>query len=157
MLDLVLGSLDIESLANVYQTNSALQDLVMRYLEIHDYALPGANNALIHAAERGKKHVVQFTLLAGADVHAEDDQALRLASLAGHADVLRVLLNAGADVHALNDEALRLASRHGHADVVQMCTLAMSIHWDRFSARPFRSFSCLTRQAQTCTLTTTKR
>ena len=38
----------------------------------------------------------------------------------GHADVVKTLLMAGADVHAENDEALRWASMNGHADVVKI-------------------------------------
>ena len=130
---LVLASLDVESLANVYQTNSALRSLVERYLEIHkqrrvvkesstahDYGLPGADKALVKAAREGKVYVVQFTLLAGADVHARDDQALIVASLAGHVDIVRVLLSAGAIVHADDDQPLRDASQKRYTEIVRL-------------------------------------
>jgi ankyrin repeat protein len=68
----------------------------------------------------GRKEVVQLLLNAGADVHAEDDLAIRLASVRGHTEVVQLLLNAGADVHARNDEAIRLASKWGRTEVVQL-------------------------------------
>ena len=131
MLNLVLASLDFESLASLYFTNTTLRSLVERYLEIHDYALPGANEALLNSARQGKAYIVEFTLLAGANVHAEKDRALRVASDNGHVDVVRLLLNGvqrppfgavlqeGADVHAENDMAILLASRYGNKDTVQ--------------------------------------
>jgi hypothetical protein len=120
MLDLVLASLDFESLANVHQTNSALRRLVERYLEIHkqrqatdcseataaartrrspstaqEHKVPGADEALLNAAAQGKTRVVQFTLFrAGADVHTRDEEALRAASEFGHVDTVRILLHA---------------------------------------------------------------
>ena len=116
MLDLVLASLDFESLANLHQTSSTLRRLVKRYLEIHkqrqvaersegstahNYMLPGADEALLEAAEQAKVHVVQFTLLAGADVHANNDEALRGASQNGHEDVVQILLLSAADPQVL--------------------------------------------------------
>ena len=62
---------------------------------------------------------VQRLLALGADVHADDDYALRQASAQGHLAVVEALLGAGADVHAENDEALRKASEYGRLDVVQ--------------------------------------
>jgi len=66
---------------------------------------------LITAIELAIKH--------GADVHADNEEALRLASRYGHLDVVKVLVQHGADVHASNDGALRLASEYGHIDVVK--------------------------------------
>ena len=83
-----------------------------------------ANNdrALWLASEQGYAEVVRVLLAAGADVHARNDEALRNASMAGHAGVVQVLLAAGANAN--NDEALRLASMGGHAEVVQMLLAA---------------------------------
>ena len=44
--------------------------------------------------------VVQVLLAAGANVHAQNYMALRVASNKGHVDVVQILLAAGADVHA---------------------------------------------------------
>jgi len=85
-----------------------------------------ANNdrALWLASEQGYAEVVRVLLAAGADVHARNDEALRNASMVGHAGVVQVLLAAGANVHADNDNALRWASTEGHVEVVQMLLAA---------------------------------
>lgn len=56
----------------------------------------------------------------GTDVHARDDQALRVACMDGNAQVARELVLRGADVHALSDEALRYASIEGNEEVVRL-------------------------------------
>ena len=52
--------------------------------------------------------------------HANNDQALLLASDSGHLEVVRLLLENGADIHANNDEALQWASENGHLEVVRL-------------------------------------
>lgn len=76
--------------------------------------------ALIYAAENGHKDVVELLLRAGADVHARDDCALRWAAGNGHKDVVELLLKAGAIVHAGGNAAIRWASKNGHKDVVKL-------------------------------------
>ena len=73
-----------------------------------------------HAAHHGLLCMVHY-LLRRVDgiVHANDDRALRTASLYGHAALVEVLLAHGANVHALNDAALRDASANGHDPVVE--------------------------------------
>ena len=67
-----------------------------------------ANNerALRFAANNGQTKTVQFFLQAGADVHADDDEALREAAENGHVETVQVLLQAGANVHAVNSRLL---------------------------------------------------
>ena len=67
---------------------------------------------------------VNVLLAAGANVHAQNDMALRVASKKGHVDVVQILLAAGADVHAQNDTALLWASEWDHVDVVQVLLAA---------------------------------
>ena len=59
-------------------------------------------------------------LKAGADVHAQDDYALRWAAELGHTRVVGLLLKAGADVHALGDYALCWAAQLGHTQTVEL-------------------------------------
>ena len=75
--------------------------------------------ALRLAAENGHFPVVEFLISNGADVHAENDYALRWAAANGHFPVVEFLLAKGADVHARNDCALRWASENGHFPVVE--------------------------------------
>ena len=70
-------------------------------------------------------------LVVGANVHADDDTALRAASQNGGADVVEVLLKAGADVHAKDDAMLRAgnvmcASWGCCWTLVRTCTLRMA-------------------------------
>lgn len=64
--------------------------------------------------------MVEILLNAGADVHANCDEALWLASKNGHTEVVRVLLEAGADVHAEDGYALQMASEWGHAEIIDL-------------------------------------
>jgi len=71
-------------------------------------------------ARHGMAWLVKDAIVAGADVHAYDDLALRWASGNGHIEVVKVLLDAGADVHARDDYALRWASGNGHVEIVKL-------------------------------------
>jgi len=56
----------------------------------------------------------------GADIHADNDYALRVASENGHVSVVQFLVEVGhADVHADDDGALNVASLYGHLAIVQ--------------------------------------
>src|SRR3989344_2772907 len=63
--------------------------------------------------------VVQYLLDQGADIHAENDCALRWSAYNGHLPVVQYLLEHGADIHAKNDLALRWSAENGHLPVVQ--------------------------------------
>ena len=70
------------------------------------------------------EEAIRLAIQAGADVHFNDDQALRWTSFYGHLPVVEVLVKAGADVHANHDEALRHASSNGHLPVVEVLVKA---------------------------------
>jgi len=78
------------------------------------------DNALIVCSKYGKTDFVKYLLDAGADVHAQDDYALRWASYRGHIKVVKLLLDAGANVHTRNNGALQGASYNGHTDIVKL-------------------------------------
>ena len=77
------------------------------------------NDSLIKASRDGNLEGVIVCLEAGADIHAEDDEALRWASENGHLDVVRCLLEAGANVHAENDKALYRAIQRNHFEIAE--------------------------------------
>ena len=56
---------------------------------------------------------------AGANVHAEDDYALRMAANHGYPQTVRALLEAGANVHAEDDHALRRGAYWGQTETVR--------------------------------------
>jgi len=80
----------------------------------------GDDDALRLASSNGYLEVVKVLLEAGANVHAKDDQALRKASKNGYLEVVKVFIEAGANVHAQDDYALRLASFYGHLELVKV-------------------------------------
>ena len=63
-------------------------------------------------------HAAEYLIKAGADIHAQDNYALRFASYHGNLDVVKYLIRAGADIHAWNDSALSLAASQDHPAVV---------------------------------------
>lgn len=82
--------------------------------------LPNDPNILIKSVQKGDIWLIKQLLEAGADVHAQNDYALRLASEYGHTEVLELLLEAGANVHADNDQALRVAAYGGHTEIIRL-------------------------------------
>jgi len=58
---------------------------------------------------------VSLLLDRGANIHAEDDEAIRNASRAGHPRMVSLLLNRGADPRAVDDHALRTAAEVGRS------------------------------------------
>ena len=76
------------------------------------------DHALRMASLNGHLDVIKFLVSKGANINAYDDDALRLASLNGHLDIVKFLVSKGADIHAWNDNALRLASQNGHTQIV---------------------------------------
>ena len=63
--------------------------------------------------------VIKDLVKEGADIHANDNEALRWAAENGHLDVVKYLVSMGADIHALDDGTLRWAAINGHKDVVK--------------------------------------
>ena len=74
---------------------------------------------LLQSSIKGELNLVKESVKRGANIHTEDENALRWASLNGHLDVVKYLVENGANIHANNDEALHWASEDGHLDVVK--------------------------------------
>ena len=85
------------------------------------------DSRLIEAAYHGNTETVKVLLASGANVHAEDDLALRCAAYDGYTEMVKVLLASGANVHAKDDEALCWAAMNGHTEMVRTL-LAGSAH-----------------------------
>ena len=77
------------------------------------------DHALRWASANGRLEVVKYLVENKADIHVGDDWALRLASEFGHLEVVKYLVKEGADIVADNDYALRWASRNGHLEEVK--------------------------------------
>ena len=70
---------------------------------------------------------VEELLEYGADVHANDDEALREACLNHYFEVARLLLKYGADVHVYDNEPLRIACQFQDLEVNPDFPLNMSL------------------------------
>jgi len=91
--------------------------------------------ALIRSARFGDIAGVKAALASGANIHANDDLALRRAVYHGHDEMVSRLLAAGANVHANNDAALRWAAYQGHAKIVNRLLAAdANVHADHDDA-----------------------
>jgi len=58
------------------------------------------------AARNGHRELVKYLLEQGADLHAENDEALQLAAVNGHLEVVKYLLEQGADSNLINEQML---------------------------------------------------
>ena len=73
----------------------------------------------------GKRHelsnidVFKYLIKNGADIHTDNDYALRWSVVHGHLDIVKYLLENGANIHADNDYALRWSARNGHLDLIK--------------------------------------
>jgi len=54
-----------------------------------------------------------------ADIHADNDKALRAAAYMGNLELVKCLINHGADIHACNGYTLMLAADRGHYKIVE--------------------------------------
>jgi hypothetical protein len=100
--------------------DSDMEDVSLRAIFLKSVRILSKDERLLRAAERGCEHKVVALLNAGANIHTQDDNALRLAALYGRVNTVKALIDADADVHARNDYALRFAAASGHAEIVQM-------------------------------------
>lgn len=64
------------------------------------------NSNLITATDDGDLQRVKDLVELGANIHADDDAALRIASRNGYLPIVQYLVGRGADVNAENNEAL---------------------------------------------------
>ncbi|KXS17984.1 ankyrin [Gonapodya prolifera JEL478] len=70
-------------------------------------------------SSKGHYSVVNLLLNYGADIHAEDDLALRNACSRQHVEIAELLLDRGANLHAREDEVFWNACRSGSVEVVK--------------------------------------
>ena len=54
----------------------------------------------------GYLYIVKFLVRNGADIHADDDYALKCSALDNHFKIAKFLVKNGANIHAQNDYAL---------------------------------------------------
>ena len=64
-------------------------------------------------------NTIKYLLKNGADIHADDDYALRSCVKKGYLKVVKYLIEQGADIHTRNDSSLRFASEYGRLETVK--------------------------------------
>ena len=72
------------------------------------------------AASHGHLEIVNRLIDLGANIHASNELALRLAVSNGKLYVVKYLIESGADIHWKNDIILRSAIRIGYIDIVKI-------------------------------------
>ena len=75
--------------------------------------------AIRWASSNGQLEVVKYLAENGANIHAQDDYAICWASENGQLEVVKYLAENGANIHAQDDLAIRLASNNGQLEVVK--------------------------------------
>lgn len=98
---------------------------------------PTRNVAFQCAAYRGHLSIVKYLVAKGANVHSDDDHALRWAASYGHEAVVRYLVENGANVHAKDDDAVCTAAYFGHDSVVK-CLIEHGANIHVFKDCPLR-------------------
>ena len=58
--------------------------------------------------------IVKLLIQNDANIHANNDYSLRLASQQGHLGIVKFLIQNGANIHSINDYAIRYASNYGN-------------------------------------------
>jgi ankyrin repeat protein len=99
------------------------------------------DNNLIQAVKECNLIKVKHLIEQGADIHADNDWALRLSAANGHLEVVKYLVEHGADIHSYKYQALRYSAGNGHLEVIKyLIEQGANIHADndyalRFSAK----------------------
>ena len=92
IIKFIFGKLSIEHKARTFINKKLTKELtesekdIITNIRNKDY-----DNALINSAKNGNIKIVKSILDSGANIHARDDYALRLASKNGHLDVVKYL------------------------------------------------------------------
>lgn len=76
--------------------------------------------ALTRAILFGHTEIVKYLIENGAEIHSENDYAIRWAAKNGELELVKFLIEKGANIHAENDYALLWAVEGGHFDIVQL-------------------------------------
>ena len=76
------------------------------------------DEALVEATYFGRLEVVKILCAAGVDVNAWEGQALRTAVLCGYLAIIKELRAAGADLSVIGSKLLRTTKKNGYLEVV---------------------------------------
>jgi ankyrin repeat protein len=77
------------------------------------------SSELVVAVHSGNMGEVTRVLEEGADVHVDDDQALKIVCSFGRLEIVKLLLENGADIKADDYDGLKMAKLFGQTEVVE--------------------------------------
>jgi ankyrin repeat protein len=82
---------------------------------------------LFEAVRKGNLEEVKRLLSEGADVHYENNFAIKSSCYFGHLEVVKLLVEHGANFHDDNDKAVKLANDNGHKEIVNYLNKQMML------------------------------
>lgn len=85
----------------------------------HFRVIPNPNRLLLVYSFEGNFSAVRYLVEKGADIHYDNEHALRYSATKGHFALVQYLVENGADINADNDCALRNSAYNGHLEVVK--------------------------------------
>ncbi len=119
----------IENIYRHYNTNQ-LNGFILRYIAQNNYidvlkyllseGSPNIDDSLMFASSFGRLGMIKYILSLGADIHYDDDIALRIAFSHNQIDAVIELLNHGADIHVNDDELLINAVNEDNLDMIKI-------------------------------------
>ncbi|AKI79733.1 putative ankyrin repeat protein [Acanthamoeba polyphaga mimivirus] len=124
---IVLVDVEVDIIEYIVETNSVD---IMRYImwlknnshDIFDKLIVTINSLdsqLVNSCKIGNLSMIKYLIDLDADIKADNDSAVRLASKKGYLEIVKYLVSQGANIRSDNDYAVRLASRKGHLEVVK--------------------------------------
>lgn len=96
-------------LVSLLRHNKQFNTGLIRYYNLFNEQ-SNKRNYLLTGVRFGLLPELKYLVENGADIHVENDEALRYAAKNGHLAIVKYLIEHGADVHSNNDQALRYAS-----------------------------------------------
>ena len=94
--------------------------LAMKIMLNNDESIDNINEQLIRASGYGYLPIVKLLIDLGADIHAEDDEAIFVASENGNLSTAKLLINLGANIRAQNNVIILNVSRGNNLDMAKL-------------------------------------
>ena len=96
------------------------------------------NCAVRMASEKGHLRVVKYLVAQGANIQVYDNDAVRSSSKNGHLRMVKYLVSQGANIQAKDNYAVKSSSLNGHLGVVKYLLLQIAGLTTNFSPPAFR-------------------
>lgn len=74
---------------------------------------------LIKKTKEGQLEVVKYLVSIGANIHTNNEEALKWSAWIGNIEIVKYLVSLGADIHENNEEALKCSIYNQHIEVTE--------------------------------------